>query len=107
MVKITILYPNNNDSHFDMSYYLETHMPMAIERLSAHPGFKGVSVERDLGGLVPKTDPVYAAISHFLFESTEDFMTAFTPHSAALQGDIPNYTNIEPLIQVSEVLLSR
>lgn len=107
MIKISILYPNNNGSRFDMSYYLDTHMPLSIGLLSTHSGFKGISVERGLGGAMPGTDAAYIAMCHFLFDSAEDFMAAFTPHAAVLQGDMPNYTDIEPIIQVSEVLISR
>jgi uncharacterized protein (TIGR02118 family) len=107
MIKISILYPNNKGARFDMRYYVETHMPLAIELLSAHPGFKSVSVERGLGGLVSGVDATHVAMCHFLFDSTEDFMAAFAPHAAALQDDIPNYTNIEPVIEVNEVVMSR
>jgi hypothetical protein len=34
-------------------------------------------------------------------------MAAFAPNAAALQGDIPNYTDVAPVIQVNEVLISR
>ena len=30
-------------------------------------------------------------------------MGAFTPVAGQLQGDIPNYTNIEPVIQISDI----
>jgi len=89
-----------------MGYYIDTHMPLSIGFLSAHPGFKGVSVERGLGGAVPGTDAAYTAMCHFLFNSAEDFMAAFMPHAAVLQGDMPNYTDIEPVIQISEVIIS-
>jgi uncharacterized protein (TIGR02118 family) len=105
MNRISILYPSNG--RFDLAYYIEKHMPMAIELLSAHPGFKGVSVERGLAGAVPGSDPAYIAMCHFLFDSVEDFMAAFIPNAAVLQGDIPNYTDVKPVIQVSEVLISR
>jgi uncharacterized protein (TIGR02118 family) len=107
MTKISILYRNKKGSRFDMRYYVETHMPMSIGLLSAHPGFKGVSVERGLSGAIPGTDAAYVAMCHFLFDSLEDFMAAFTPHAVVLQGDIPNYTDVEPVIQVNEVLISR
>jgi uncharacterized protein (TIGR02118 family) len=107
MIKVSILYPNNKGARFDMRYYLDTHMPLSIELLSAHSGFKGVSVEHGLGGAVPGTDAAYVAMCHFLFDSVESFMAAFTPHAAVLQGDMPNYTDIEPVIQVNEVLISR
>lgn len=105
MIKISILYPNNKDAWFDIHYYIETHMPLAIELLSVHSGFKGVSVERGLSGAIPNTDPTYLATCHFLFDSVDDFMEAFMPHIAVLQGDMSNYTNIEPIIQINEVLI--
>lgn len=107
MIKISILYPNSKGSRFDLRYYVETHMPMSIGLLSTHPGFKGVSVEHGLGGGIPGTDAAYVAMCHFLFDSIEDFMAAFMPHAAVLQGDMPNYTDVEPVIQVNEVLISR
>ena len=107
MTKISILYPNDKSARFDMGYYVATHMPLSIQLLSAHPGFKGVSVERGLGGAEPGTDAAYVAMCHFLFASIEDFMAAFVPHAAKLQGDMPNYTDIRPVIQFNEVLISR
>ncbi|MGV8072938.1 MAG: EthD family reductase [Syntrophobacteraceae bacterium] len=107
MVKISILYPNVKGSRFDVHYYVETHIPMAIELLSAHEGFKGVSVEHGLGGIVPGSDATYVVMCHFLFDSVDDFIDAFTPHAAALQGDLQNYSDVEPIIQVSAVLFSR
>ncbi len=107
MIRISILYPNSKGSRFDLSYYVKTHMPMSIDLLSAHPSFRGVSVEHGLGGGVPGTEAAYVAMCHFLFDSVEDFMAAFTPHAARLQGDMRNYTDIEPVIQFNEVLISR
>jgi uncharacterized protein (TIGR02118 family) len=107
MIKISILYPNKNGSRFDMDYYLNKHMPMSIELLSTHPGFKGVSVERGLGGGAPGMEAPYIAMCHFLFDSVESFLAAFNPNSSVLQGDMPNYTDIETIIQISEVAISR
>lgn len=103
MIKISILYPNIKGARFDMRYY----MPLSIELLSGHPEFRGVSVERGIGGDVPGTDAAYIAMCHFQFASAEGFMAAFTPHAAALQGDMSNYTTIEPVVQLNEVLISK
>jgi uncharacterized protein (TIGR02118 family) len=105
MVKISILYPNTGK--FDMDYYLDTHMPRSIAMLSSGKGYRGVSVERGLGGASPGSAPSYVAMCHYLFDSVDDFMAAFLPHAAELQGDMPNYTDIENVIQVSEVVISR
>ena len=105
MIKVSVLYPNSPDTHFDMAYYLEHHMPLAIQLLGAHPGYRGVTVERGLAGAVAGADAPFAALCHFSFDSLGEFMAAFTQHAAELQGDIPHYTNIAPIIQISEVLI--
>jgi hypothetical protein len=43
---------------------------------------------------------------HFLFLSVEDFLAVFTPNAEVLQSDMPNYTDITPVIQFNEVLIA-
>ncbi len=107
MVKISILYPHRDGSRFDMNYYVKTHMPMAIEKLSVGKGYQGVSVERGVSGALPGSAPAFAAMCHFHFDSAEDFTAAFMPHAAVLMGDIPNYTDVEPVIQVNEIAIAK
>jgi len=82
-------------------------MPTSIKLLSAHQGFKEVSVERGIGGAAPGVAPTYVAACYYLFNSVEDFLAAFGPNAEVLQRDMPNYTDIEPIIQVNDVLISR
>jgi len=105
MVRISVLYPNRPDSTFDMDYYLHTHMPLSIERLGSAPGFRGVSVSSGISAGPPDSQPPYVAQCEYLFDSLEAFMSAFTPHAELLQGDIANYTDLEPVILVSRVLI--
>lgn len=101
MIKVSIFYPNQSGSRFDFDYYFEKHMPMSIERLS--PALKGVSVERGLHLETPGLQTPYVAMAHFLFDSAESFFGAFNEHGAELTADIANYTNLEPIIQISEI----
>jgi len=105
MIKVTILYPNKKGGRFDFDYYLKRHMPMSIERHGS--ALRGVTVERGLSGTIPNSQPTYVAICHLFFDSVDAFLQAFMPHAEVLQGDIPNYTNIEPVIQFSEVEIHR
>lgn len=82
-------------------------MQQSINLLSSHPGFKGFSVERGGGSAAPGTKVPFIAMCHFLFDSVESFIEAFTPHAGELQGDMKNYTDIGPDIQFNEVLISR
>jgi len=40
---------------------------------------------------------------HRYVDDPEAFQAAFAPHAPALLGDIPNYTNTQPTIQISEI----
>jgi uncharacterized protein (TIGR02118 family) len=97
MVKVSILYPNKPGSRFDVEYYLNTHMPMASRLLE--PALKAVQVEIGASGVIAP----FAAIVGFTCESYKDFSDAFLPSAAELQRDIANYTDITPIIQVSEI----
>jgi uncharacterized protein (TIGR02118 family) len=106
MFNISSVYPRKDGYEFDFDYYLNKHMPRSIELLSGAKGFKGVSVERGISIENPKIESSYVAMCHYYFISIEDFMAAFGPHADELQGDIANYTNIEPIIQINEVKIS-
>jgi uncharacterized protein (TIGR02118 family) len=61
---------------------------------------KGFSIDRAVTG--PDLPAPYAVIANLLFESVETMRAALAEHGAALTSDIPNYTNVQPVIQVSE-----
>jgi uncharacterized protein (TIGR02118 family) len=103
MIKVSVLYPNNEGSSFNMDYYLNSHFPMLKDRLG--DACTGVAVEAGLGGGAPDAPATYIAMGHIYFDSMESFQAAFGPHADEIMGDIPNYTDIEPIIQVSEVKL--
>jgi uncharacterized protein (TIGR02118 family) len=101
MVKVSVLYPNNPGSHFDVEYYLNTHMPMASKLLG--DAIKAVTVEIGRAGKAPEEEPPFAAICGFTCETVQAFNNAFLPVASELQGDIPKYTDIEPIIQISDI----
>ncbi|MEP7272187.1 MAG: EthD family reductase [Acidobacteriota bacterium] len=104
MIKVSVLYPRTAESTFDMKYYCDHHMPMVTERFG--PLCKAIAVEEGLLGSAPGSDPPFMAMGHMYFESIEEFQTAFQPHAAELMGDVKNYTNVEPIIQISEVRIA-
>jgi uncharacterized protein (TIGR02118 family) len=101
MIKISILYPNKKGERFDSNYYLKNHMPLSIEKQGE--SLKGISVEIGINAGVPDSEPPYIAMCHLLYDSIEDFSAAFTPHAELLMSDMKNYTDIQPVYQVSEV----
>jgi len=101
MIKVSVFYPNEKGKKFDMDYYLNSHIPMIQEKLGA--ALKGGAVEQGLSGVEPGSPATYVAMGHLLFDSVEVFQSAFGPHSEAIMADIPNYTDTQPTIQISEV----
>lgn len=101
MIKVSVLYPNKPGSKFDMEYYCNKHIPMVRERLGA--ACKSMAVEHGIAGMPPGSAPTYIAMGHIYCDTAEAFESAFVPHVQEIMGDIPNYTDIEPIIQISEV----
>jgi uncharacterized protein (TIGR02118 family) len=103
MIKVSVFYPNEEGKKFDMAYYLNNHIPMIQEKLGT--ALKGGAVDQGLAGVSPGSPATYIAMGHLYFDSVETFQSAFGPHANTILGDIPNYTDIQPTIQISEVKL--
>ena len=103
MIKVSVLYPSAAGCKFDMNYYLNQHMPMVQQKLGS--ACKRMAVEEGVAGGAPGAPATYIAMGHLYFDSTDAFETAFAPHAQAIMGDIPNYTSIAPVVQISDVKL--
>ncbi|HYR84325.1 MAG TPA: EthD family reductase [Terriglobia bacterium] len=103
MIEVTVAYPAGQGRTFNMDYYLKTHIPLFQKRMGA--AMKTIRVSRGIGGSTPRAPEAFVAMVHATFDSAEVFASAFAPHAAELQGDAPNYTNIQPVVQISEVLM--
>ena len=103
MIKVSVLYPHRDGAKFDMDYYCDSHMPLVQRQL--RPALKGIAVDKGLAGGAPGAPPTYVAAGHLLFESVDEFQSAFAANGDAIVADIANYTDIEPVLQISEVML--
>ena len=101
MIKVSVFYPNTEGKKFDIDYYSSTHFKLVTKLLG--DAFKGGSIESGLGGGAPGSSAPFIAMGNMYFESVESFETSFGPHAAEIMGDLPNFTDIEPIIQISEV----
>ncbi len=99
MIKVHILYPVT--SRFDMQYYCEKHMPMVKARLG--DACVGFTVDAGMAGGAPGSPPPYAAVGSLLLTSVDALQAGLARHGAEIMGDIPNYTDAQPILQISEV----
>jgi uncharacterized protein (TIGR02118 family) len=104
MIKVSVFYPNDEGAHFDMEYYRGRHLPMVRARLGT--ACKGVAVEHGLAGGAPGSRPAFIVMGHMYFDTVEAFQASFGPHATEIMQDVPKYTNLQPILQISEVTIS-
>lgn len=101
-IRVSALYPAVAGSRFDFDYFLEKHVPLVFSLLAPH-GCRHIEVDRG----VPASDgePVaYVAVGHMEFDSVQGFNEGFLANGETILADTPNYTNVSPVVQVSEMV---
>ncbi len=103
MIRVSVMYPKQDGGNFDYDYYLQNHMATVKERWG--DSLRGVEVYKGLSG-AGGADETYVTVANLLFDNVEAFEQALAAHAEEIMGDIPNFTNIDPVIQIEEQLMS-
>lgn len=101
MIKMTILYPGGEGKTFDMDYYVNKHMTLAKTLMGDK--VKIVAIDKGLSGGAPDSPAPFLAMGHFYFDTMTDFKDGMAIARPKLVADVPNFTNIQPTILISEV----
>jgi uncharacterized protein (TIGR02118 family) len=102
MIRVTVMYPASA-TRFDYDYYINKHTLMLNELWNAH-GLLKVEISKGFSGLMPGTKPVYVTIANLTFTSVEALQAALAASGAQVLGDIPNFTDVHPEVQLNEIL---
>lgn len=102
LIKVSIMYPFAEGKTFNMEYYETKHMPMVAGFLGSN--LVKYTIEKGLASGIPNQPLPYMAIGIFYVKSLSDYQAAIGPNRDAIRADIANYTNIAPVILVSEVV---
>jgi uncharacterized protein (TIGR02118 family) len=102
LIKISIMYPYAEGKTFNMEYYETKHMPMVAGFLGSN--LIKYTIEKGLASGIPNQPLPFMAIGIFYVKSLSDYQAAIGPHINAIRADFSNYTNISPVILVSEVI---
>jgi uncharacterized protein (TIGR02118 family) len=100
MVIVSVMYAEG-EGRFDMAYYLTSHMPKVQARWQPL-GLEHWEVIEGTEGPDGKAAP-YRVIANLRFGSREQVGEAVKAHGKELFGDVPNFTDLRPVVQVSEV----
>ena len=103
MIKVSVLYPRTAGGRFDHDYYRDKHMPLLKQRMGAH--CRSYAIDRGIGGGAAGTEPPYVAMCHIYCDSEAAFLEGFGPHQQEILADVPHYTDIQPVVQISEVVV--
>jgi uncharacterized protein (TIGR02118 family) len=99
--KVAILYPNGEDKTFDMDYYEKKHMPMVAGFLGKN--LKFYEIDKGIGGRAANDKAPFVAIGYFYITDVDEYNKAIAQNRDAVISDFKNYTNIQPVVQISEV----
>ena len=62
------------------------------------------TIEKGVASGIPNTQMPYMAIGSFYVKSLADYQAAIGPNRDAIRADFVNYTDINPIILVSEMI---
>jgi len=101
LFKVAILYSNEEGKTFDMDYYQNKHMPMVANYLGKN--LKSYEINKGIAGRTPSDKVPYWAIGYFYIKNISEYNKAIGQNINTITSDLKNYTNIQPIIQISEV----
>jgi len=102
LIKVSIMYPYAEGKTFNMEYYESKHMPMVAGFLGAN--LVKYTIEKGVASGIPGQPMAYMAIGTFYVKSLSDYQTAIGPNRSMIREDFKNYTDVVPVILVSEVV---
>jgi uncharacterized protein (TIGR02118 family) len=94
MIRMSVMYPATDGATFDHDYYVNKHVPLACKTW----GLDSAEIDKGING-------PYVAAVHFTFESTDAMGAALgAPGTGDVMADVANYTTIQPVTQLSEIV---
>jgi uncharacterized protein (TIGR02118 family) len=105
MIKVSVMYANKPGARFGHTYYRDKHMPLVKSLMGDRCRF--YTVDKGVAGGGPGQPAAYVAMCHLYCDSVEDFQAGFGPNAQEILSDIPNYTDLEPIVQISEVVVGQ
>ena len=102
MIKVTVLYPSGDGKKFDMDYYTNKHFPLLKSLFG--DALKATAIDKEIAGGAPGAPVPFVAIGYLYFDTLAAFQNGMAANGSKILAEIPNYTDIQPVIQISEVL---
>jgi uncharacterized protein (TIGR02118 family) len=102
LIKVSVMYPFAEGKIFNMEYYETKHMPMVAGFLGSN--LVKYTIEKGVASGIPSQPLPYTAIGTFYVKSLSEYQAAIGPNRDAIRADFANYTDVAPVILISEVV---
>ena len=103
MIKVSVMYLNKPGVRFDHEYYRTKHLPLIKRRMGA--ALKYYTIDKGLADGKGRSPGAYVAMCQLLCGSVDEYQSSFGPHAPEIGGDIRNFTDVTPIVQISEVVV--
>src|SRR5215470_9071637 len=103
MIKVSVMYASTPGARFDHDYYRTTHLPLIKRRMGA--ALKYYAIDKGIADGKGRAPGAYVAMCHLLCDSVDEYQSSFGPHAPEIDGDIRNFTDVTPIVQISEVVV--
>jgi uncharacterized protein (TIGR02118 family) len=97
------MYSNQPGVWFDHDYYRTKHLPLIKSRMGT--ALRYYTIDKGLADRDGKRPGAYVAMCHLLCDSIDAYKSSFGPHAQEINEDIRNFTDVTPIIQISEVVV--
>ncbi len=101
MFRVSVMYPNQEGVKFDFDYYRTKHIAL-VKRLLKPFGLIKTEVDKGISGGGQRPAP-YVCVGHLYFETRDGYDRGVAEMGPIIRGDIPNFTNVTPIRQISEI----
>ena len=99
---LTILYPYGNPDTFNHDYYRDSHLPM-IMKLCGTKAISRFELRKGLSSQDGTGAPPYTATINIYIGDQEAFDKAGKLHNQTMIDDVPNFSQVHPVIIPTEV----
>lgn len=102
MIRLTVMYPNKADLKFNKEYYVNQHSKLLSNLLGS--AIITSDINFGIASGEPDKPAPFAVITNLVFESLEIFQNSFGVNAEKIQADLLNFTNVKPVVQISEIV---
>ena len=98
-----VLYPNDDNLKFDMSYYLKSHLPLVKEKFGPY-GLQRVDIT-EFGPDADGTKPRFVIQAVIVWGNQDDMSMAMaSPEAGLVFGDMAHFCNVQPLAMSGNII---